>query len=159
MNSAHNYQAYREFLDSIRHTLERNGFPEKRVALPLERMNQVSKDKGLDFGEALVLLREQGVDHDIEATRVIFRPSTQTPDLSSISPALADKLRRLAEVLQGIDPSEIAALQGMSKFKLLFKARELAKKFTPEQIAKMQEIFSSLTDEEKAILQQKMGQV
>ena len=45
------------FVANITRTLEKNGYPGKRVALPLERMYEVAHEKGLNFNKALEVLQ------------------------------------------------------------------------------------------------------
>lgn len=62
------------FLANIVKTLTKNGFPEKRVTLPLERMYEVAHQKGLNFNKALVLLEERGISHEKTSEKIIFFP-------------------------------------------------------------------------------------
>jgi hypothetical protein len=126
--------SYVEFLDNIETILAKNGFPQKRVALPRERMQQAALDKGLHFTKALEMLHGIGIGHSIEASRVVFFSVHGANPTATTS--LEEKAKAFAEIFKGIDPAEFAALQGMNKFKMFFKLRELAKKFTPEQITK-----------------------
>ena len=151
---------YGEFLDNIEKTLQKNGYPEKRVALPREKLAQAASEKGLEFDRVLNVLRETGVGHKIEGERVIFSSMNQIQD--TVPSSLEEKARSFAEVFKDIDPQELAALQGMNKIKMLFKLRELSKKLGPEQIAKLQEFYAGLSDSEKVELAAKskeMGMV
>ena len=50
---------YGEFIVKIMSTLEKNGFPEKRVSLPLEKMYESAHAKGLNFNKVLEFLEKK----------------------------------------------------------------------------------------------------
>jgi hypothetical protein len=140
--------AAHEFLERIRQTLIKNGFPAKRVALPEAQLSASAQARGLDLDLVLGDLRRQFVGHTREGTRLVFEPLLPEGD-DAPSPALLEKMRDFAEQFRDIDPSELAALQGMNKFKQLWKIRELMKKIPPERLARAEELIQGLSDDDK----------
>ena len=69
------------FLANIVKTLSKSGFPEKRVALPLERMYEVAHEKGLNFNKALAALEERGISHEKTSEKIIFFPKADFADM------------------------------------------------------------------------------
>jgi hypothetical protein len=119
---------YSPFVANIVKTLEKNGYPGKRVALPLERMYEVAYDKGLNFNKALTLLDERGVAHEKTTEKVVFFPK----------PAAAP--------FAGIDPTMFA---GGDMQEMLAKAGELLKGMPPEQLQEIEELYRNMNDEQK----------
>ena len=49
---------YRQFVQSVIDNIKKNGFPEKKVAFPLERMYELAEAKGINFNKVLETLSE-----------------------------------------------------------------------------------------------------
>lgn len=107
------------FVANITRTLEKNGYPGKRVALPLERMYEVAHEKGLNFNKAIELLGAQGIDHEKTAEKVIFFP-------------------KVAPVADG------AKMDAMFQ-----QAQEMMKNMSPEQLKAIQDMVANMTDDQK----------
>jgi hypothetical protein len=96
----------KEFIFKIMQTLKSNGFPEKRVSLPTEKMYEVADNKGLSFN---VVLQELKANHNIDAEigpeKIVF---------SQIIPIKQeDMLKQAQEMMSQMDPSELKKLQDM----------------------------------------------
>lgn len=67
---------------NIKNTLSKNGFPQKAVALPLERLYEAAHRDGLNFNKVLSELAAAGIEHEKTSEKVIFRekPAAQTSD-------------------------------------------------------------------------------
>lgn len=132
-----NYQA---FLEHIQQILSKNGYPDKRVSLPLERMYAVAHEKQLNFNKVLVMLQERGIDHEKTTEKIIFFPRpnpafTESSDGTAEHPQTPDLARMMAEaqaMLQNMSPQQISELQNMfanmspkEKEELMRKARDL----------------------------------
>ena len=98
---------YEEFLANITSSLEKNGYPGKRVALPLERMYEVAYNKGLNFNRALTLLEERGIAHEKSAERVIFFPKME--DAKSFQ----DMMAEAQKAVDAMSPEEREQLMKM----------------------------------------------
>lgn len=112
---------YTDFLTNIESTLRKNGFPDRRVALPLERMYEVAYEKGLNFNKALEILRERNIDHEKTTTKVIF-----------FSPS---------EVSQTADPSDL--------HNMMTQAQEMMKNMSPDELAKIQQLYENMNPAQK----------
>lgn len=96
---------YDQFLGSIQNTLEKNGYPAKHVALPLERMYEVAHEKGLNFNKALTLLDERGVAHEKSTERIIFFPKSEV-----VAPSMHDMMAEAQRVVSSMSPDEMQQL-------------------------------------------------
>jgi hypothetical protein len=94
-----NEASYEPFLENIMRVLGKNGFPLKRVTLPLERMYEAAYEKQLNFNKALTLLASRGVDHEKTAEKIIF---FQCED---------DHLARAAEALKNMSTEQIKQME------------------------------------------------
>lgn len=115
----------KEFTEKILQTLKTNGFPEKRVSLPTDKMFEVAESKGFSFNDVLQTLK---ADHNIEAKigpeKIIFS--------------------QVAAEVQGMNPEE-----------MMRQAQEMMSKMDPEELKKIQEMFTSMTPEEKEQIMKK----
>lgn len=100
--------AYESFLTNILGTLEKNGYPAKQVALPLDRMYEVAHEKGLNFNKALTMLAERGVDHEKSTERVIFFPKADRANSS-----LEDMMAEAQRVVASMSPDEMQKLMSL----------------------------------------------
>lgn len=118
-------ESYDQFLESIISNLEKNGYPIKKVALPLERMYEVAHEKGLNFNKVLTTLEERGIAHEKTTTRVIFSPKVATPNgltpeaiaqaqkmMSSMPP---EQLQQIMEMYQNMSPQQKADIMQKAK--------------------------------------------
>ena len=122
-------QSMNDFVEKIENTLTKNGYPEKRVALPLERMYESAYQKGLNFNRVLDVLSQRGISHEKTNEKFIFFPSLESVNSAEFS---------------GVDFSE-----------MMSKAAELLKGMSPEQIAEMQRMVSDLTPEQREEMMRK----
>ena len=127
--------SYAPFVTNILSILEKNGYPENRVTLPLERMYEVAHAKQLNFNKVLDQLRERGIDHEKTTEKIIFFPLASQNEAPSNSPDLSQIMNQAMEMMQMLSPEQRAELQktvmGMSdseKADLLQKAREMGLK-------------------------------
>jgi len=101
-----------EFIEKILQTLKTNGFPEKRVSLPTEKMYEAADNKGLSFNQVLEQLKTQ---HNIEAQigteKVIFSQTKQESTLEGVNQE--DMIRQAQEMMSQMDPEELKQLQDM----------------------------------------------
>ncbi len=94
----------KEFVTNILETLKTNGFPQKRVSLPTEKMYEAADNKGLSFNKVLdVLKSEHNVSAEIGAEKIVF------------SQALAkeDMMKQAQEMMAKMDPEELKKIQEM----------------------------------------------
>lgn len=116
------------FTDHITSLLNKNGYPDKKVALPLERMYEAAHEKGLNFNKVLELLSSKGISHEKTAEKVIFfkstPPETAAP-ASGNAPNLQDMMAKAQEMLKTMSPEQLQQIQ------------DLVGKMSPEEKAEM----------------------
>ena len=107
------------FIEQIKKNLEKNGFPDKRVSLPTEKMYEIADQKDLSFNTVLKELREKyEIDSEVGPDKIVFS-------------------KKAAPNFEGIDPE------------MMQKAQDMMSKMDPEQLAKIQEQVMNMSDEER----------
>lgn len=93
----------KEFIEKILETLKTNGFPEKRVSLPTDKMFEAADKRGFSFNKVLEELKTlHNVDAEIGAEKIIFsRPSQE------------DMMKQAQEMMAKMDPEELKKIQEM----------------------------------------------
>lgn len=130
-------EALVRFTENVQRNLEKNGFPERRVAFPIERLYESAYAKGLSFNRVLELLSERGIAHEKTPEKVVFFAQP---------PAGADAF---GPALDGVD---LGALATMTPEQQMAAAAEMLRAMSPEQLATIRGMVESLSDEEKADL-------
>lgn len=118
-----------KFIEKIVSVLESNGFPEKKVSLPTEKMFEAADNKGLSFNKVLDEMKlNLSIESDIGDDKVIF--SKQLP--------------------QGENPFE-----GMDQDEMMKKAQDMMSQMDPAELEKMKNMFATMSDEEKDDIMEK----
>lgn len=95
----------KEFIDHILKILNGNGFPQKRVSLPTEKMYEAADNKGLSFNQVLQELKDtHNIDAQIGPDKIIF---------SQISMKQEDMMKQAEEMMSKMNPEELKRLQVM----------------------------------------------
>lgn len=116
------------FINSIIKNLENNGFPQKKVSLPTEKMYEVADNKGFSFNAVLERMKEEhGIYSEIGADKTIFF-----------------KLQDQANPFAGMDQAQ-----------MMKQAQEMMAKMSPEELKRMQDMLMNMSPEEKENLMQK----
>jgi hypothetical protein len=123
------------FLENLVRNLEKNGFPERRVAFPIERMYEAADARGLSFNRVLDDLAARGIAHEKTSEKVIFFPQS-----TASGPA---------NPFAGLD---LGTLEGVAPEQMIAAAAELLRRMTPEQLESMRSMVEALSDAEKADL-------
>ncbi len=131
------HDAMAKFMEDIVHNLEKNGFPERRVAFPLERMYESAHAKGLNFNKVLDELAARGVAHEKTPEKVIFVRAEEQAASPGASP-FADL--------------DLGALEGLSPEQMMAAAAALMQQMSPEQLAAMHGLVENFSEEQKAEL-------
>ncbi|OIQ18867.1 MAG: hypothetical protein BM556_06190 [Bacteriovorax sp. MedPE-SWde] len=118
------------FINMIIKNLEGNGFPDKKVSLPTEKMYEVADSKGFSFN---AVLDEMKANHQIE---------------TEIGPEKTVFFKSLPE--QASNPFE-----GMDQMSMMKQAQEMMSKMDPEELKKMQDMIMNMSPEEKEELMKK----
>jgi hypothetical protein len=127
---------YRNFCQNIIDNIKKNGFPEKKVAFPLERMYEVATKRGVNFNKVLETLRSIQIDHQKTPEKIIFFPRAPEPE-SKPAPA-------------GPFPGMDGASFDMDK--MMSMASQMMQNMSPEQLASIQKMYENMSDEDKAAL-------
>lgn len=115
-------QALDDFVRTIQRNLEKNGYPERSVAFPLEKMYESASQRGFSFNKVRDILKEQGIVTELTENRVIFSPAgAETPgfDMQSMAEAAQqilqnmslDERTRLEEMMRTMDPGQMQQVQ------------------------------------------------
>lgn len=121
-----------EFIDKILNTLKDNGFPDKKVSLPTEKMYEAADNRGLSFNKVLEQMKQTiEIDVDITDEKIFF--SSKKPAASANS-------------------ADFAGLNQNDMFK---KAQEMLSKMDPAEVQKMQDMILNMSDEEREEMMQK----
>lgn len=92
-----------EFIEKILQILRTNGFPEKRVSLPTEKMYEAADTKGFSFNQVLERLKsEHGVEAKVGAEKIIFSRLAQE-----------DLIKQAQDMMAQMDPEELRRMQAM----------------------------------------------
>jgi hypothetical protein len=103
-----------EFIENILKTLNSNGFPEKRVSLPTERMYEAADNKGLSFNQVLDQLKvEHNIEAQIGADKIIFSKINAGMPFAGMDQE--DIMKQAQEMMSQMDPEEMKKLQDMFK--------------------------------------------
>jgi hypothetical protein len=129
--------ALEAFVAHVVGLLAKNGFPERKVAFPIERMYDSAHAKGVNFNKVLDALAARGICHDKTPEKVIFSdaaPALAMPDMGPFS---------------GLDP---AAFEGMSHEQLFAAAAAAMQQMPKEQLAAMRAMVEGMTPEQQAAM-------
>lgn len=139
--------ALAEFVENVVRNLEKNGFPGRRVAFPLERMYESAAAKGTSFNKVLEALTARGIAHEKTPEKIIFLPAETATVEAPASPA--SPFPAGANPFEGMD---LRALEGLSPDQMMAAAAQFVQQMTPEQLAMMRGLVENLSDAEKAEL-------
>ena len=123
------------FVEHIVQQLAKHGYPERRVAFPIERMYESAAAKDLSFNKVLDALAERGIAHEKTPEKVIFCPvetAAVVPDLSAFA---------------GLDPAMFA---GLSTEQLMAAAQTAMQQMGPEQLSALRGMIEGMTPEQQA---------
>ncbi len=90
-------------IDQILSNIKSNGFPAKKVSLPLEKMYEVADNKGENLNTVLEELKTQGIDHEKTLDKIIFKSA-----LPNLGPEGFEKAQ---EMMKDMGPEEMQKLQ------------------------------------------------
>ncbi len=89
--------------DQILTNLKDNGFPTKKVSLPMDKLYEVADEKGENLNKILDELRLQGIDHEKTGEKIIFKSG-----MPNVNPESFEKVQ---EMMQNMDPEELRKIQ------------------------------------------------
>ncbi len=144
------------FIANIVKNLEKNGFPDKRVSLPLEKLYESAYNKDLNFNRVLEFLSEKEIQHEKTAEKIIFfsGPKREVvtvvePDAPTADASSASGMPDMADVMGGIDGMD-SDMFSNPKFKgMMDQAMNMMKNMSPEQLADIQKMAEEMTPEQR----------
>jgi hypothetical protein len=131
------------FVEHVMKQLAKNGYPERRVSFPIEKMYESAAAKGLSFNRVLEVLAERGIAHEKTPDRVVFSPVAAAASVphpgafAGLDPSM----------FGGLDPAMFA---GMSQEQLFAAAQAAMQQMSPEQLAAMRAMVEGMTPEQQA---------
>jgi len=126
---------------SIKHSLEKNGFPAKVVKLPFKPVYESCKKHGTALAEVLENLKGDNIVGSMEGQHIVFRTPEKFAEHKSAAQA------------PGADPSwmdnlgQMAGMGSLGDFQSM--AQEAFAKMTPSQIIEIKKRIENMSDEEK----------
>lgn len=110
--------------DQILSNIKSNGFPEKKVSLPLERMYEVADTKDENLNKILDELKLEGIDHDKTNDKIIFKSALPNLDPAAFAKAQEMMKNMGAEGMQKLQ-DEVANMSEEEKEKLMEQAKSI----------------------------------
>ncbi len=136
-----------QFIDFIKSTLEKNGFPDKKVSLPLEKVKSAAEGKSLDLDMILSRLKMGSVYSEIAEDKIVFSDTEAEEPAAEGNPfANMGGMGGLGDMLGGMD---LGALQNMSQEELMGQVTNMMQNMSPEQQQSMMEMYQNMSDEDK----------
>ena len=121
--------------ESIKYSINKNGFPEKIVRLPFKPVYDACKKHGTNLSDVLDKLQQQQIFGKIIGNHVEFR-SREKIDFKSPSPSSNDDFSWVKGAAGNMKGFQDAAKEAMGKM-------------TPEQMQEIRKSVESMSDEEK----------
>lgn len=100
-----------KFIGQIIETLNSNGFPQKRVSLPAEKMYEAADNRDLNFNKVLNVMRdEHDINSQIEGDKVIF-----SHEYEEKGPRIPkeDMYKQAQDMMAQMNPEELKRMQDM----------------------------------------------
>lgn len=116
--------------ENILHSIKKNGYPEKKVALPFQPIFKACKSQGRSLTEVLAELEKKDIKNNVEGDRIVFF------DKNYVEPPIEEDLD---EAVKSFDPSGKIVKEAMKKMKDM----------DPNELEKIKQYVSNLTKEEK----------
>jgi hypothetical protein len=121
--------------ESIKHSINKNGFPEKIVRLPFKPVYDACKKHGTNLSDVLDNLQEQQIFGKIIGNHVEFR-SREKIDFKAPDASSGDDFSWLKGAAGNMKGFQDAAKEAMGKM-------------TPDQMQEIRKSIESMSDEEK----------
>jgi hypothetical protein len=119
--------------NSIKHCIEKNGFPEKSVRLPFKSIHESCKKHSVPLKEVLANLIEHKISGTIQGDFIEFRAS--------------DNLKEKPNASNQENNSPKTAMPNMGDLKEM--AQSYMSKMTPDQIKELGKTVSNMSEEER----------
>ena len=136
-------------IDSIKHSIRKNGFPEKAVRLPFKPVYDSCKHNDTPLAEVLEQLKGEDILGSMEGDYIVFRSPEKTAEAAQskkTSPKEGDSA----------DSPWWSKLSGLGDVASM--AKEAMANMTPEQLAEIKNRVENMSDEEKKNILNMMSQ-
>lgn len=97
------------FKERILKNLKNNGFPDKKVSLPLETLYEKADEAGENLNQILAELESESIGHEKTPDKIIFY-SLETPDTKA-NPFSPEYLKKAQEMMSQMDPEQLREIQ------------------------------------------------
>ena len=119
--------------NSIKHCIEKNGFPEKSVRLPFKSIHESCKNHSIALKEVLANLIQRKIFGTIQGDFIEFRAS--------------DNLKEKPNASNQENNSPKTTMPNMGDLKEM--AQSYMSKMTPDQIKELEKTVSNMSEEER----------
>jgi hypothetical protein len=141
----------KKFIAQIVTNLESNGFPEKSVSLPTEKMYESADNKGLSFNAVLDQMKiDHGIDFEIGDEKTVF--TMLQVETSEVGTSESNDSAGMGGFMDGLKDLDLGSLGGGDMMK---KAQEMMSKMDPKELERMKNMFMGMSEEEKEEVMQK----
>jgi hypothetical protein len=154
-----------EFIANLLTNLAKNGFPEKKVALPLEKLYESAHNKNVNFNKVLTFLAEEkDIAHEKTSEKIIFFPKVleqQPPASKDISEEtsclgnMEDLMKMGQQMFGNIMNPDLLKGGDMSMASLAEKAKAMMASMTPEQLRNLQQVVNNIPEDKREELMKK----
>ena len=127
--------------DSIRHSINKSGFPEKVVRLPFKPVYDSCKKSGTALADVLEHLKAEGILGATEGDHIVFRSPEKAAE------AVRTKAAARQAEAEGSDSSWWSKISGLGNLSSM--AKEAMAKLNPEQLAEIKKRVENMSDDEK----------
>ena len=134
-----------QFIEKIKSTLTANGFPGKKVSLPLEKVKSAAESRSLDLEFVLSRLGMMEFPSTIEGEKIIFAVEQEEKPAGSPFGSFGG----MADMFGGMD------MGNMSQEDLMGQVANMVQNMTPEQQEGIMNMYNNMSDEEKADIMNK----
>ena len=119
--------------DSIKHCIEKNGFPKKNVRLPFKAIHESCQKYDSALKEVLANLAQKKIIATVQGDFIEFRSGDKPPQEPKISSKVSD--------------SSQTSLPNMENLKEM--AQSYMSKMSPDQIKELEKTVANMSEEEK----------
>jgi hypothetical protein len=153
-----------EFIANLLTNLAKNGFPKKKVALPLEKLYESAHNKNVNFNKVLTFLAEEkDIAHEKTSEKIIFFPKALEPqpeskDINDETSGLGnmeDLMKMGQQMFGNIMNPDLLKSGDMSMASLAEKAKAMMASMTPEQLKNLQKVVNNIPEDKKKELMKK----
>ena len=140
---------YRAFVQSVIDNVKKNGFPDKKVSFPLERMYEIAEKKGINFNKVLETLDEIQIAHKKTPKKIIFYAKDREPQPQ----AGANPTDVFSNMAANINPE---MFKGKNMSDMMNAASQMMQNMNPEQLEAVKNMYENMSDEERAAMIEKV---